>query len=54
MFGFYSGKVKQDVNSSRKAFKQINKNVENNELEEEIQKTEDFLTELRKLKDRLD
>ena len=54
VFGFYSGKVKQDVNSSREAFKQINKNVENNELEEEIQKTEDFLTELRKLKDRLD
>ena len=54
VFGFYSGKVKQDVNSSREAFKQINKNVESNELEEEIQKTEDFLTELRKLKDRLD
>lgn len=52
VFGFYSGKTKQET--QKDILKRIDKNIENQELEEEIQKTEDFLSELKKLKSKLD
>ncbi len=51
VFGFYNGKVKK---SSNDVLKDVNKNISSKELEEEIQETEDFLLELRKLKSKLD
>ena len=49
VFGIYSGKLKPKT-----ALKEINKTVEQKDLEEEIQRTEDFLSELKKLKNKLD
>lgn len=49
VFGVYSGKVKP-----KNVLKEINKTVGNKDLEDEIQRTEDFLTELKKLKNKLD
>ena len=50
VFGIYSGKVK----NSKDVLKEINKDVRPKDLEDEIQRTEDFLTELKKLKNKLD
>lgn len=52
VFGFYSGKTKQET--EKDVLKRIDKNLETQELEDEIQKTEDFLSELKKLKNKLD
>lgn len=52
VFGFYSGKTKQET--EKDVLKRIDKNLETQELEDEIQKTEDFLSELKKLKSKLD
>lgn len=49
VFGVYSGKLKPKT-----ALKEIDKTVEQKDLEEEIQRTEDFLSELKKLKNKLD
>ena len=52
VFGLYSGKTKQET--EKEVLKRIDKNIETQELEDEIQKTEDFLSELKKLKSKLD
>ena len=49
VFGIYSGKVKQ-----KDVLKEIDKDIKPKDLEDEIQRTEDFLTELKKLKNKLD
>ncbi len=49
VFGIYSGKVKQ-----QDVLKEIDKDIKPKDLEDEIQRTEDFLTELKKLKNKLD
>ena len=50
VFGVYSGKEKPQND----VLKEINKNVEQADLEDEIQRTEDFLRELKRLKNKLD
>ncbi len=54
VFGFYSGEVKGEKKSSNDILKRIDSNMKSKELEEEIKETENFLYELKKLKDRLD
>lgn len=49
VFGIYSGKLKPKT-----ALKEIDKTVGQKDLEDEIQRTEDFLSELKKLKNKLD
>lgn len=49
VFGVYTGKVKP-----KNALKEMDKQVGPKDLEDEIQRTEDFLTELKKLKNKLD
>lgn len=49
VFGIYSGKLKPKT-----ALKEIDKTVEQKDLEDEIQRTEDFLSELKRLKNKLD
>lgn len=49
VFGVYSGKLKPKT-----ALKEIDKTVEQKDLEDEIQRTEDFLSELKRLKNKLD
>lgn len=49
VFGIYSGKVKPS-----NVLKEIDKTVKPKDLEDEIQRTEDFLSELKKLKNKLD
>ena len=51
VFGIYSGEVKQDNVSNKKS--NLN-DINSYALESEIKKTEEFLKELRKLKDKLD
>lgn len=50
VFGVYSGKEKPQND----VLKEINKNIEQADLEDEIQRTEDFLRELKRLKNKLD
>ncbi len=50
VFGVYSGKDKPQND----VLKELNKNVEQADLEDEIQRTEDFLKELKRLKNKLD
>ncbi len=52
VFGIYSGKVKQEDN--KEMLKEMNQSIEMKDLESEIEKTQDFLDELRRLKDKLD
>lgn len=54
VFGFYSGKTKQEQMKPKEVFEELDKTVEMKDLEEEIQKTEDFLSELKRLKNKLD
>lgn len=54
VFGFYSGKVKGKAKSSNDVLKRMDSNIKSKELEEEIKETENFLYELKKLKDKLD
>ena len=54
VFGFYSGKTKQEEIKSKELFEEIDKNIGTKDLEDEIQRTEDFLSELKRLKNKLD
>lgn len=54
VFGFYSGKTKQEQVKPKEVFEELDKAVEMKDLEEEIQRTEDFLSELKRLKNKLD
>ena len=54
VFGFYSGEVKGEKKSSNDILKRMDSNMKSKELEEEIKETENFLYELKKLKDKLD
>lgn len=49
VFGVYTGKIKP-----KNALKEMDKQVGPKDLEDEIQRTEDFLSELKKLKNKLD
>lgn len=49
VFGVYSGKLKPTT-----VLKEIDKTIDQKDLEDEIQRTEDFLSELKKLKNKLD
>lgn len=50
VFGIYSGEIKKP----EKVLKEIDKKMDSRDLENEIQRTEDFLSELKKLKNKLD
>ena len=52
VFGVYSGKEKEY--NHKDILKEINKNIEEKDLNDEIAKTEEFLTELKKLRSKLD
>lgn len=54
VFGFYSGKTKQEQLKPKEVFEELDKSVEMKDLEDEIQRTEDFLSELKRLKNKLD
>lgn len=56
VFGVYNGKTKQTKRGTREAFRKMSRKTtsENKDLENEIKETEDFLTELKKLKSKLD
>lgn len=56
VFGFYSGKVKQEVNEKEpeELFEDYSNKNDMKDLEVEIQKTEEFLSELKRLKNKLD
>ena len=54
VFGFYSGKTKQEQMKPKEVFEELDKNVGMKDLEDEIQRTEDFLSELKRLKNKLD
>lgn len=57
VFGFYSGETKQKNEKPKpvkEVFNETSKTVGMKDLEDEIQKTEDFLSELKKLKNKLD
>lgn len=55
VFGFYSGEVKQESKvPAREIFNEMDKETSMSDLESEIQKTEDFLSELKRLKNKLD
>lgn len=51
VFGVYNGKIKE---KNTDVLKEINKTVSPKDLEDEIERTEDFLEELKRLKNRLD
>ena len=54
VFGFYSGKIKQEQQKPKDVLKEFDKTAETKDLEDEIQRTEDFLSELKRLKNKLD
>ena len=58
VFGFYSGKVKEEkpltTNKEEELLDNYNSDSNMKDLEVEIQKTEEFLTELKRLKNKLD
>lgn len=54
VFGFYNGKVKQEQKPAKEVFDELDKAVGMRDLEAEIEKTEEFLTELKRLKNKLD
>lgn len=53
VFGFYSGKVKQEVDNEE-FLETLDKEDKPRDIEVEIEKTEEFLTELKRLKNKLD
>lgn len=53
VFGFYSGKVKQEVNEDE-FLETLDTRDNDRDIEREIEKTEEFLTELKRLKNKLD
>lgn len=53
VFGFYNGKIKNEK-TGNDVLKRMNNDITSKELDEEIQKSEDFLVELRKLQSKLD
>jgi len=58
VFGFYNGKVKQDQKETPKPAKEVFEELDTaanmKDLESEIEKTEEFLSELKRLKNKLD
>lgn len=53
VFGYYSGKIKQS-NDGKEILEELDSENTPKDLEEEIKKTEDFLSELKRLKNKLD
>ena len=51
VFGLYSGKIKE---KKEDVLEEINKTVSPKDLEDEIERTEEFLEELKRLKNKLD